>query len=280
MPRHIVVGYDDSDGAQDAAALGQRLARAAGRQLALVCVLAAGEEGDAGGVARPAPLAPLLSAIEPVVVRGASVAQGLISFAGPDADDAAAIVVGSPSRVPAGRIAVGTVAQSLLHGSPCAVALAPLGYAAGAAAGFSRIVVGYADSDESRAALRVAAGLGQAYGATVRVVFVTDGSSAHEELVRSLRRLAGLVETESLVLDGDPAERLLEQSRAWADLIVVGSRGYGPTRQVLLGSVSARLLAAADVPVIVTPRGAERELVELDGPAAGAGFADDEAVSL
>ena len=39
-----------------------------------------------------------------------------------------------------------------------------------------------------------------------------------------------------------------------ADLIVCGSRGYGPARRVLLGGVSARLLRAARVPVMVVPR--------------------------
>jgi len=260
VPRHIVVGYDDSDGARDAAVLGERLAHAAGRELALVRVVSGEDEVTTG-----------------IVVRAASVAQGLQAFA--EEDDAAAIVVGSPTRAPSGGLAVGTVAQSLLHGSPCAVALAPSGYSA-SAPGFGRIVVGYTDSDEARAALRVAAGLGEAYGATVRVVSVTTGSDTRgDELDRSLRRLAAIVRTESRVVDGDPARRLLEQADGWADLIVVGSRGYGPARQVLVGSVSAALLATARVPVVVTPRAAENELVGLEGATASL-WSDEEAASL
>jgi nucleotide-binding universal stress UspA family protein len=41
------------------------------------------------------------------------------------------------------------------------------------------------------------------------------------------------------------------------DLLVCGSRGYGPVRRVLLGTVSAALLRQASVPVLVTPRGGE-----------------------
>ena len=39
------------------------------------------------------------------------------------------------------------------------------------------------------------------------------------------------------------------------DLMVLGSRGYGPARRVLLGSNAARLLSAAPCPAIVFPRG-------------------------
>ena len=73
------------------------------------------------------------------------------------------------------------------------------------------------------------------------------------------------------MLEGDPTERVLEQANGWADLIVAGSRGHGPERRVLLGSVSAGLLARAEVPVIVTPRGADAELGERSPMPAGAG---------
>ena len=39
-----------------------------------------------------------------------------------------------------------------------------------------------------------------------------------------------------------------------ADVLVCGSRGYGPARRVLLGGVSSRLLRHARIPVIVVPR--------------------------
>jgi len=61
------------------------------------------------------------------------------------------------------------------------------------------------------------------------------------------------------VLDGDPAERLIERS-ASLDILVVGSRGYGPLHAVLVGGVSGRVVRAAQCPVIVTPRGVEARL--------------------
>jgi len=38
------------------------------------------------------------------------------------------------------------------------------------------------------------------------------------------------------------------------DLLFCGSRGYGPTRRVLLGGVSTRLVRQARRPVVVVPR--------------------------
>jgi hypothetical protein len=37
-------------------------------------------------------------------------------------------------------------------------------------------------------------------------------------------------------------------------LLVLGSRGYGPVRRVLLGSVSGELVRGAACPVLVVPR--------------------------
>jgi len=187
-------------------------------------------------------------------------------------------VVGSPDRARPGRIETGTVAERLLHHSPCAVGLAPRGFAAAAGEGFGRIVVGYTASDEARAALRAAAGLARACGAVLRIVSVTGATGdeatatappsgaasapAQADLDRSLRALASSVEVEGVLLDGDPTERVLEQARSWADLIVTGSRGHGPLRAPVLGSVSSELLKRAEVPVLVLPRGAETELGE------------------
>jgi nucleotide-binding universal stress UspA family protein len=44
---------------------------------------------------------------------------------------------------------------------------------------------------------------------------------------------------------------------------VCGSRGYGPVRAVLLGSVSRRLAGEAHCPVLVLPRGVSAPLDAL-----------------
>ena len=60
----------------------------------------------------------------------------------------------------------------------------------------------------------------------------------------------------------DPAESLIRVSEN-LDLLVCGSRGYGPLRAVLLGGVSRRVAAEAQCPVIVLPRGVEAALETL-----------------
>lgn len=52
----------------------------------------------------------------------------------------------------------------------------------------------------------------------------------------------------------DPVERLADASRD-LDVLVIGSRRFGPVRSVLLGSVSWPLIERAACPVLVVPRG-------------------------
>ena len=67
--------------------------------------------------------------------------------------------------------------------------------------------------------------------------------------------MADGVDTEPQLLHGEPAEALSEAAGD-LDLLVLGSRGYGPVKGTVLGSVSARVMAAAPTPVLVVPRGA------------------------
>jgi nucleotide-binding universal stress UspA family protein len=62
----------------------------------------------------------------------------------------------------------------------------------------------------------------------------------------------------------DAADFLIAAS-ANVDLLVCGSRGYGPRRAVLLGGVSRRVVAESACPVIVLARGVEFNLDALVG---------------
>ena len=58
------------------------------------------------------------------------------------------------------------------------------------------------------------------------------------------------------MLEGDTVEALAALDEHEVDLLVCGSRGYGPVRRVLLGRRAARLVRRAACPVVVVPRGA------------------------
>ncbi len=60
------------------------------------------------------------------------------------------------------------------------------------------------------------------------------------------------VRFEGVVREGSPAGILLDESES-ADLIVVGTRGHGGFKGLLLGSVSHQVVSHAECPVVVVP---------------------------
>lgn len=51
---------------------------------------------------------------------------------------------------------------------------------------------------------------------------------------------------------GHPAEELLRSSEG-CELVVVGTRGLGPFREALMGSISHKLTQLSKVPVVIVP---------------------------
>jgi nucleotide-binding universal stress UspA family protein len=64
------------------------------------------------------------------------------------------------------------------------------------------------------------------------------------------------------VLAQDPADGLVAAARH-VDMLVMGSRAYGPKRAVLLGSVSRQVMERARCPVLIIPRGASEATATL-----------------
>jgi nucleotide-binding universal stress UspA family protein len=187
--------------------------------------------------------------------------------------DAAILVLGSSHRAGRGRTLAVGVAAKLLQGGPCPIAIAPRGFAE-RTPGEPRVIgVAFDDSSESRLALELAAQLGEATSAALRVISVYHGSTpvhqrdwpdaptvfeeTQDVLRRAVRPLADELRAEPRFLSGNPASVLVDETELGLDLLVMGSRGYGPLRSVMLGSVSEEVVRAAACPVIIVPRGAQ-----------------------
>ena len=89
---------------------------------------------------------------------------------------------------------------------------------------------------------------------------VEDAEAAANEVLAEALELTKAdgtaVEIEPAVRDGQPANVLVEEA-AKADLLVVGSRGWGGFRELMLGSVSQQCAHHAHCPVVIVRAGCE-----------------------
>jgi nucleotide-binding universal stress UspA family protein len=177
------------------------------------------------------------------------------------------LVVGSSRRGLIGRVLIGDDTRAALNGAPCAIAIAPCGYA-GEPAAMREIGVGYDGSPESAHALEVARALAAELGArlsgfhAISIPTAAFGpgqrplSDAIETLVDAARdEIAGLGGVEPHAAYGNAAQELTVYS-ASLDLLIVGSRGYGPIGRLIHGSTSRELARSARCPLLVLPRSA------------------------
>ena len=199
------------------------------------------------------------------------------------------IVIGSTKRGPAGRIVLGSLGNSLLSGAPCSVAVAPRGYVE--RRGLERIGAAVDGGSESRLAITAAGVIAGKTGKPLELLSVMEPPHyalggllsdldkeeyhAYREretegiLDKATESVPAGVRCECTLLHGHPAEALAEAAEN-LDLLILGSRGYGPAKGALLGSVSAKLIESASCPVMVVPRGVGPEpLSAIEMQAAG-----------
>jgi nucleotide-binding universal stress UspA family protein len=288
--KKVVVGFDAGGESDDALALGNALAGAHAAELHVAVVLprthvpfegavAGGQLSEQldeqlfGSAARQLGGADFVHASLDGAVAGRSAARALYEYA--REQRAELIVVGSCRRGKLGRVLTGSVAESLLRGAPCAVAVAPRGFARKGGPGFSRIGVAYDGSSEADLALKEAERLSRSLRAELRLITVVPTAQGVvnvqvEELERSAlrRQYRGILEwgasnlkdgpPDTVLIEGEPASILVDQASG-LDLLVLGSRGYGPIRSALLGAVSSAVIRTAPCPVLVMPRGLASE---------------------
>jgi nucleotide-binding universal stress UspA family protein len=237
----VVVGYVETDRGEDARVLAERVVERDGGELRVIHV----EKGS------PA------DALQALAQRG----------------EADLIVLGSTHHAHVGSVAPGSVAEHLLHGARCRLMIAPKGYAGGdhsqdrlrvAAVGFNGMAESYAALDE-------AATLASKFGGSLRVIAVATpvsgmgaaaaaradaeaGPDFETQLNGAVAELPAELRALPVFERGDPVRKLLEDAEMGVDLLVLGSRGFGPVMRLLIGSVSSRVIREAPCPVLVVPR--------------------------
>jgi nucleotide-binding universal stress UspA family protein len=193
------------------------------------------------------------------------------------------LVLGSARGTANGQVRAGSHARQLLHDSPCAVAIAPCGFATRPSA-LRRIAVGFDGSPESHDALDLGRTLAKATHARLTVLTAIQAvpplathqldamaypPSDWDAIVEVRRRLAReLLEEavsagegiETAVVDDDPGVALCDASRN-NDLLIVGSRHWGPLARIVLGGTGEYVTRHAHSAVLMVPRR------ETDAPA-------------
>jgi nucleotide-binding universal stress UspA family protein len=283
----ILIGVDGSERSEDAVSFGRALALASGAPVILAMVqrtdpLRPGADAYADVLREDAgrTLARLAGALDELhdielrpLVANTSAAHALQELA--EQEDAGIIVVGSSHTGRLGRVLPGSTAERLLHGAPCPVAVVPLGYRTHATS--ARPVVGcaYRSTEDGAAALGAAEELALALSGSLRVMQVVEplarlydsgemplnfpeiNASIYADTERALMeraaRLSSKLESEATLHSGKPADMLIGLSET-VDILVMGSRGYGPLKAVLLGGVSGQVIRSAACPVIIVPR--------------------------
>ncbi|MDH6460288.1 nucleotide-binding universal stress UspA family protein [Micromonospora sp. A200] len=178
--------------------------------------------------------------------------------------DAGLLVLGSRGHGGFAGLLAGSTAVAVTAHAHCPVVVVRAGQATGA----GPVVVGVDGSESSRVALGFAVESAAQRRVPLRVVrvvappagrrrsdhdeqaTVAGERAAVEESLAPWRDTFPDVHVNIEVAPGNPAAALVEASRS-AQLVVVGSRGLGGLRGMLLGSVSQQLLQHSSCPVVV-----------------------------
>jgi nucleotide-binding universal stress UspA family protein len=291
MSGRVVVGYEGGPTGRDALAFAQRWSQAAGSTMVVVTVHPGGappgiQHVDAEWTAYERTEAEklLTEAREAVScpaefrrVEASSASHGLTDLltAEPDTDQPL-LVLGSRRSGGLRRTFPGSTAERMLHGAPAPVVVVPWGYADDERGPITCVTAAFIDTPDGRAAVdqanrfatqvhadqltvlsvvpatRVVPGLGEPrlFGEGQRADYQADLDAA----VARLADAGGAVPVRGELRDGPVVDALVEIGPKETDLLVCGSRGYGPVRSVLLGGVSSRVVRHARVPVAIVPR--------------------------
>jgi len=261
VPGTVLVGYLDTERGRDALALGRILAEARDAELRIATV----PEGEAL-----------------VVPAGEALVDAACE------QDADLVVLGSTHRGPLGRIIPGATMEHLLGDAPCALAVAPPGFAeradgepvwlpldgGGAEDVGMRVVgVGYDGTPAARGALELATEMATRNGAALRVYTVvrkvapiapdapmtptptapSELEVRRAELEERVARLPHEVRAQPVLLRGFAVPELAKAAALGVDLLVVGTHVRGHVARLFHKSVAGELALGAPCPVLICP---------------------------
>jgi nucleotide-binding universal stress UspA family protein len=285
MFEKVLVAIDEHSRGRDAIELARRLVSPTGRLIFGTVhpgfsIFAKGDNGEFEAIERGAALDFLASVInesgvhaETECIGADRVGSGLHQLVA--LTDADLLVLGSSHEGQHGRVWLRDEVRHALNGAPCAVAVAPLAYA-DLGTPITEIGIAYNGSAESRAALVTGAALGEelhahttAFEALASPVMGGryDPYGSTELTIREFEDAARQRVIEETGMNacttvGDTV-RELELFSGSIDLLIVGSRDYGPVGRLVHGSTTHRLLGYSRSPMLILTRAARAREVEL-----------------
>ncbi len=273
MFANALVGVDFRQGGRDAAALARQLLdRDGSMALAHVCASSfvpsraaglTGEDRERAEEQLEHEGAAVEVDAEPIVTQGPTPGQALHELA--EERGADVLVLGSCHRGVLGRAMLGDHTRASIDGAPCAVAIAPSGYA-DRPKPIATIGVAYNSSPESKIALDTARKLAASSRAQIRALHIVTLTGFQYAAIGALvateiNDRVAQAESEMKALDGVhchaqygvPGQDLAAFGEE-VDLLIVGSRGYGPWGRLVHGSISSELARHTRGPLLIVPR--------------------------
>jgi nucleotide-binding universal stress UspA family protein len=283
----IAIGVDDNPEAFDAMVLATTIARVTAADVILATVypdLPARvlQELGRGRTQAEALLRKLNAFMAPearaVVEADWSVPHGLARVVSREHPDL--LVLGSSRHAVEGRVRIGMHTRQLLGEAKCSLAVAPRGLSPEGQGRLTVIGTGFDGTPEAEQAIRLAGSLARAAEARLRVRAVVDDRLPYvgwsparpyiqgmwddviapeiESLRQTAQREASATGVDFTVEAGSgaPVDELIALSDE-VDLLVIGSRRWGPAVRVLLGSTGEELMHNARCSMMVVPRPAE-----------------------
>jgi nucleotide-binding universal stress UspA family protein len=274
MFENVLVGVKNIDGDRDSLRLAQALVSQTGRlTLAYVQVVATKPAPDSGSARYAATRRYALEQVaalrdesqldaDVVCEEARSVRHGLHELVHTRHVDL--LVIGASRQDDLTRDVIAEDTREVLDDAPCAVAVAPVGYASRQAS-LTKIGVAYDESPESDEALMVARRLVAKHHATLSAFhaasaprYVRDPwdveGQIKEDATEARERIAKLGDVEAHAAYGDTLEELVRYGRS-VDLLVLGSHKYGPINRFGRPSTAQQLADEATCPLLVLANG-------------------------